>query len=217
MHIYPGSYWAPSHKLELCRPLHTKYLCKCAGHEHERLTLNSSSSIMSCARRRSNIFVHLIFVIMRDHENFLPWIFISGKFVHAKNTQTTVCMYVCNWTPCLTIHRQCVNFVSTVKMLAAFLLFGCILPSLGGKYLLQTFAQTILLVACSLPFTFPQYAPLDNVCILNGTLRLACCHFSKWFGMCSLYESFCRTFNCYIKPIKKQYSMYSRNRQCFKR
>ena len=36
-HIYPGSYWAPSHKLGLHQPLHAKYLCKCAGHEHKRL------------------------------------------------------------------------------------------------------------------------------------------------------------------------------------
>ena len=85
-HIYPGSYWVPSHKLELRWPLHTKYLCKYAGHEHKMSTLiNSSSSITSRAQHRSNIFVrlilvHLIFPIMRDHENFLPWIFIPGKF-----------------------------------------------------------------------------------------------------------------------------------------
>ena len=29
--------WAPSYKLGLHQPLHTKYLCKCAGHEHKRL------------------------------------------------------------------------------------------------------------------------------------------------------------------------------------
>ena len=89
-HIYPGSYWTPSHKLGLCRPLHTKYLCKCGSHEHKRL--NSSSSIMSCARRRSNIFVCLIFAIMRDRKFFLPWIFILEKFVHVKNTQTMWCV-----------------------------------------------------------------------------------------------------------------------------
>ena len=80
--IYPGSYWAPSHKLELHRPLHTKYLCKCGSHKHKMSTPNS---ITSRTRRWSNIFirlifVHLIFAITRDRENFLPWIIIySGK------------------------------------------------------------------------------------------------------------------------------------------
>ena len=54
-----------------------------------------SRSITSCARHRSNIFVRLIFVCLNfaitlDRENFLPWIFIPGKFMHVKNTQTTV-------------------------------------------------------------------------------------------------------------------------------
>ena len=76
-HIYSGSHWAPSHKLELQRPLLTKYFCKCGSHEHKTSTLNSSSSITSRARRPSNSFVHLIFVrlifaMTRDYENFLP-------------------------------------------------------------------------------------------------------------------------------------------------
>ena len=66
-------------------------------------TLKSSSSIRSCARSRSNIFVRLIFVclifaITCDRENFLPWIFIPGKFVHPKNIQTTVLPFTVNET-----------------------------------------------------------------------------------------------------------------------
>ena len=50
--------------------------------------------------------MRLIFAITQDRENILPWTFIPGKFVHAKNTQTTVVVSLCI---CFTVYLYVYN------------------------------------------------------------------------------------------------------------
>ena len=75
----------------------------------------------SSARCQSNVFVRLIFVrlifaIVWDRKNFLPWIFIPGKFVHVKNSQTMVSLTCncCCWFLATACTVKCLYFVGYI-------------------------------------------------------------------------------------------------------